>query len=306
VTILPIPTTARRWSLVGALAIAVAVTLAGTARPAPAPAGWIVFGASSLAETQSNQLFRIRASGEGLQKLTTGSHPSIAPGISPDHKRIVFARGGIGIMSMNLDGTGLRRLTSNPRDSYPAWSPDSRRVAFLRPYKSAWRVFTMSVAGAGQRILPKSPLAGRPTWTKAGLLIPSGGDLVKIDPTTGKILKYYGAEIDPVWGVNQTAVSPAVTTVTSIGSRRSDPGDMDCGEGPCQRFALYIEDIRKSGSRPRLLLRDVGPASFSPDGQSIVFVAKGALVIWTLASGASRVISTGDAYPTVATPPSWR
>jgi dipeptidyl aminopeptidase/acylaminoacyl peptidase len=297
---------AQRWSIAGVLAVAIAASLAGAARPASAPAGWIVFGASSQAETQANQLFRIKVSGEGLQKLTKGNRPSIAPAVSPDGKRIAFARGGIGIMSMNLDGTGLRRLTSNSRDSYPAWSPDSQRVAFLRPYKGAWRVFTMSAAGGGQRMLPKSPPACRPTWTKSGLLIPSGGDLVKIDSTTGKILKYYGAEIDPIWGVNQTSVSPATTTVISIGSRRSDPGDMDCGEGPCQRFALYIEDIRKSGSRPRLLLRDVGPATFSPEGQRLLFVAKGGLVVWTLASGTSRVISTGDAYPTVATPPSWR
>ena len=41
-----------------------------------------------------------------------------------------------------------------------------------------------------------------------GLLIPSGGDLLRIDPTTGHVQKYYGAEIDAVWGMNSVALSP--------------------------------------------------------------------------------------------------
>ena len=36
---------------------------------------------------------------------------------------------------MNIDGTGLHRLTTNGRDSYPTWSPDGKQVAFVRPFK---------------------------------------------------------------------------------------------------------------------------------------------------------------------------
>jgi dipeptidyl aminopeptidase/acylaminoacyl peptidase len=293
---------ARMWRMFWIAAVTLAIA-AGTAGATAQPR-WIVFSATSPAQLTA-QLFRIQPSGEGLQQITTGSYSSIAPAFSHDGKRIAFARTGVGILTMNVDGTGLRRLTTNGRDSYPAWSPDGRRIAFVRPFKAGWTVFVMSSSGAAEQRLAKAPPSGRPSWTAGGLLIPSGGDLLRIDPTTGHVLKYYGADIDAVWGLNSVALSPDRSTITFVGARNPVPGDKECGEGPCQRFALYKENVLKS-KKPQQVVKDAGPATFSPTGNQLAFVSNGGLVLWSLAANTPTAISTGDAYPTVAAPPAWQ
>jgi hypothetical protein len=94
--------------------------------------------------------------------------------------------------------------------------------------------------------------------------------------------------------------------VTSVGPRAPDPGDTGCGEGvPCQRFALYFQDLRTLKA-PRILVRDGGPASFSPDGKRLAFVARNRLVVRVVADGTSTSVKTGKVSPTTSTPPAWQ
>jgi Tol biopolymer transport system component len=281
------------------------VALAIAAAATSAQRTWIYFSANPAGQSLE-QLFRIHPAGDGLQQVTTGGYSSIAPAFSPNGTRIAFARLGVGILTMNLDGTGLRRLTTNGRDSFPAWSPDGGHIAFIRPFKAEWRVHTMSSSGAAERRLPQAPPSGRPSWTPAGLLIPSGGDLLRVDSTTGHVQKYYDAQIDAIWGLNSVALSPNRSTATFVGARNPDPGDKECGEGPCQRFALFKENLLTKIKKPQRVTNDTGPAGFSPNGTQLAFVSHGGLVLWSLASGTSTTIPTGTATPTVSAPPAWR
>jgi dipeptidyl aminopeptidase/acylaminoacyl peptidase len=294
----------RMRRMLSLASVFVTLGIGAAAADAASSPRWIVFSATSPGHINA-QLYRIQSTGKELEQLTTGSYSSLAPNFSRDGKRIVFARTGVGILSMNVDGTGLRRLTTNGRDSYPAWSPDGKQIVFVRPFKDGWKVYVMSSSGAAERRLPKAPPSGRPSWTGGGLLIPSGGDLLKIDTTTGHVLKYYDVPIDAVWGLNSVAVSPDRSRITFLGARSPEPGDMECGEGPCQRFALYKENILKNKTRQRVA-KDSGPATFSPSGQQLAFVSGGGLLLWSLASGRSTAITTGDAYPTVTAPPAWQ
>jgi hypothetical protein len=288
----------------GAVAV-VLVSAAAATSGTKAQTGWILFSADPASQS-IEQIYRIRPAGDGLQQLTTGAYSSLAPAFSPKGTRVAFARIGVGILTMNVDGTGVHRLTTNGRDSFPTWSPDGSHIAFIRPFKAEWRVNTMTSSGAAERRLAKAPPSGRPIWTATGLLIPSGGDLLKVDPTTGRVQKYYGAEIDAIWGLNSVALAPNRATITYVGARAAEPGDKECGEGPCQRFALYKEKISPKVGKPLKVADDAGPATFSPNGTQLAFVDHGGLELVPLAGGTSKTIPTGDVTPTVSAPPAWR
>lgn len=269
---------------------------------------WIVFSAAPTDATKSptEQLYRIHPDGSGFQQLTTGSYAAQAPVFSPGGQRIAFARVGVGIFTMSPNGTGLRRLTKGERDSYPTWAPTGGRIAFIRPVRRQWKVFVQSTSGGKPHLLAKAPPAGRPTWTTKGLLIPSGGDLLRIDTKTGRVLKYYGANIDAIWGLDTVALAPDRSKLTFIGTREPDPGDLECGEGPCQRFALYLESLTAKHKKPRLVVKNVGPATFSPDGGQLAYVASGQIILRSVASGSTHGLATGPVAPTATAPPAWQ
>lgn len=293
------------WSIFKASVFALALVVVHAATGASTPPRWIVFSAHPGGAGPA-QLFRVPTTGGGVEQITTGRKQAGQPSFSPDGRRIVFARLGSGIFLVNLDGTGLHRLTWRARDSYPVWSPDGKQIAFLRPYRAEWRIYVMSASGAGQRRLPLAPPAGRPSWVAKGksIFVPAAADLVAIDPRTGKIRKYFGVNLDIQ--VSQTAtVSPDARKVAYVGPRVST-GPEDCGEGPCPQFGLYLANV-PAPHRPRRIVNDTGPAGWSPDARNLVFVSRGVLTLWSVSTGARTTtiasaphIATGDA------PPAWQ
>lgn len=294
--------TARRCAILGALVVALGVVGAGAG--AGAPLGTIVFSAYPNG-AGAPQLFRVQADAGSPVQLTTGRRAATSPDFSPDGKRIVFVRLGSGIYSIAQDGADAVRLTSGRRDSYPVWSPDGKRIAFLRPYRAEWRVYVMSPAGKGQRRLPLAPAAGRPSWAPNGkaIFIPSAGDIVRIDARSGKVLKYSGLRLD-FQSSHAATVSPGGQMVSYVGPR-NPTGPEDCGEGPCPQFGLYLARLPKP-HRVRRIANDTGPAGWSPDGKSLVYVARGVLVLRTVAGPGMTVVATGPNVATGDAPPAWQ
>jgi Tol biopolymer transport system component len=80
--------------------------------------------------------------------------------LSPDGRRILFAstrdtrdEDNSELYVVNVDGTGVHRLTRTPGDELPlSWSPNGRRIAFQRvPSKPRWAFFVMNADGRDTR-----------------------------------------------------------------------------------------------------------------------------------------------------------
>jgi dipeptidyl aminopeptidase/acylaminoacyl peptidase len=98
---------------------------------------------------------------EDLYRIAFVSNPQIAP----DGSRIAFVvsrsngpkdRYDTDLYLVNIDGSGLRRIANTGRDSSPAWSPDSRTIAFVRSGAKKGehaQIFAYSIAGGSVRQL---------------------------------------------------------------------------------------------------------------------------------------------------------
>jgi hypothetical protein len=99
------------------------------------------------------------------------------PAWSPDGTRIAFQsdRAGLNdIYVINVDGTGLRRLTFDPlpgvtTEVHPAWSPDGSRIAFTSNGAGHYDLYTVRPDGTDMRRITSSVDSDlEPSWSPDG------------------------------------------------------------------------------------------------------------------------------------------
>lgn len=137
-----------------------------------------------------SRVFVIDADGSHRRSVVAaggGNFPS--PDWSPDGRRIAVSYGGppghnTGIAVVNVDGSGLRKLTNRHGgsghlyDSAPRWSPDGRRIAFYREFDCAcesedpaihpFDVAVMNADGSRIHFLTHDHVSENPTWSPGG------------------------------------------------------------------------------------------------------------------------------------------
>jgi Tol biopolymer transport system component len=111
--------------------------------------GHIVYTTFTADPARGYEVYVMNADGSGSQKLATwGSEPCF----SPDGSRVVFYSWlDGGIFTMNAaDGSGKARLTGDPNDSYPIWSPNGQLIVFTKFEERGLAVWLMNTDGSGQ------------------------------------------------------------------------------------------------------------------------------------------------------------
>ncbi len=150
---------------------------------------------SGYLDARHRHLYLLDVGSGAARQLTSGDHDEQLPAWSPDGRSIAYVtkRGADPDRTLNYDlyliearaGASERQLTRfagadlDPYwESYPAWSPDGRYIAYLRGgedrwiYYAPWQLAVVDVARGTERLLaPIDRCFTRPRWS------PDGGSL---------------------------------------------------------------------------------------------------------------------------------
>jgi hypothetical protein len=197
--------------------------------------------------------------------------------MSPDGTRIAYDsdRDGVrGVYVAHADGSGPRRISGNGYSAVPSWSPDGRRVAFVRAEPGRSRVWNVWLADpdSGQLQRVTNHTIGQPwgaSWFPDGqrLAYSLEDRLMVADLRTGLARGYRSPR--PRRLVRTPAVSPNGRQIVF----------------QVQRDGVWLLDVEHA--RMRRILADETAEEFvwAPDGGAIAYHARkaGSYGLWRLA-----------------------
>ncbi|MGK7296154.1 MAG: CehA/McbA family metallohydrolase [Candidatus Wenzhouxiangella sp. M2_3B_020] len=101
-------------------------------------------------------------------ELPVLSHGPIDPAASPDGRTLAFAARG-SIWLMDLEAASARRLTDDPAvDARPRWSPDGKRLAFVRDNGSDTAIIVRDIDSGRERIVDTPAIELDPEFSTDG------------------------------------------------------------------------------------------------------------------------------------------
>ena len=134
----------------------------------------IAFAHLDVGSLESNpfqwEIYVIDSDGSNRTRLTDDPRDDFSPTWSSDGGEIAFhsnGNAGAGVYVMNVDGTNQRKLASAAQ-SYPDWSLDGNRIAFV----DGNEIYVMNADGSGQtQLTNNSAIDGYPAWSPDGTRI---------------------------------------------------------------------------------------------------------------------------------------
>ena len=242
----------------------------------PGDADRILYTAAVAPE--NSHIWTMSPAGTGFKRLTRSRRDEGDPAWSPDGRRIAFTRwfapnehlSPIGaIYTIRPDGTHEKHLLGGPKAVYgasgPAWSPDGKRLAFVRTSLDFedFELFVADVDGNHARRIADRIDSTKPAWSPDGRRIAylSEGMIVLVNPNSRR--------------KTRRTPDPAVVTdcsdlAWSPDGRRfalaCDDPNTETGPG-----GIYVMNI--DGSELHRVVTGGTSPTWSPNGTTIAFAA---------------------------------
>jgi Tol biopolymer transport system component len=245
---------------------------------------WVVFTSERHG---SADVFRVRTSGMGLERLT--DHPAYddQAALSPDGRSVAFVStrgdGTTDIHVLDLETRRTRNLTASPGGDFrPAWSPDGRTIAFssdrgtrIQMSRGRWEhlhptsIYLVGVDGQGLRKLTTDTqmAAGSPKWS-----------------ADGRHVVFYELAVANTFDVRQlqdqaTTESRIVSIEVATGTRREHAGGQGLKLSPQTLGGDRVGYLVKAGPTATIAFStgergrsgDIGNPAWTRDGKRLVY-----------------------------------
>jgi Tol biopolymer transport system component/DNA-binding winged helix-turn-helix (wHTH) protein len=220
-----------------------------------------------------------------------------SPAFSPDGNQVTFKssnavpEGSEGLYTTMIGGEKPLRLTSNPRDCCPAWSPDARSVAFARGHPGGRTIYVVPALGGTPKELYSEesvfeehismlPLF---SWSPDGRYLAVSALSTPERRPTITLISLRDSSRQPLTSPPPEysdwcpAFSPDGKSIAFL--RASGPGLVD---------DLYV--VPTAGGKPERLTSDnrpmEGPLAWTPDSREIIFSSdrSGLRTLWRISA----------------------
>ena len=189
-------------------------------QPAWAPDGFRITFANTVGSSVGGGIWIINSDGTGGARVPSTQQNDAWPTFSPDGRQIAFVRFAgrfASLFVVNVDGTGLRQVTTDISVEDPEWSPDGSRFTF----SNGFDVYVVNADGTGLTNIATSESgnARHPSWSPDGSRIAYATlNQVRVLPAGGGAPGTLVSGLREVWEVSWSPDGQQIGFV-------NDPGD---------------------------------------------------------------------------------